>query len=302
MNRSIHTINDFANLIYKMLKSDRDVNLACGGFTGVGKSTFTAKLQKEYSRISGTHWDFDRMTWDRSELMKWIDGEGEYKEGQLPEYSAILADELFLLFFNRNWYDREQIDSISVFNMCRDRHLFIAGNVPNFWEIDPSFRERIRFYAYLPERGKAWIFEQEDNPFSKDPWNVNENQKLFRRYKHPYKCPNFLFEVHFDDFDATEKERYLEIRNKKRVKAIDDRKARQEAKNMTRNDILIGKAILSLSKYSNFSITKVAEKILGIHRQTAQRYVKLYRADNSINGYVNVDDGEDDENDDDDDD
>lgn len=282
MRRKIHTVDEFAGLIHKLLRSDRDVNLACGGFTGVGKSTFTAKLQKKYSVISNTKWDFDRMTWDRNELMRWIDGEGDNKKGQLPEYSAILADELFLLFFSRNWYDREQIDSISVFNMCRDRHLFIAGNVPNFWEIDAAFRERIRFYAYLPERGVAWVFEQERNPFSKDPWNVNENQRLFRKFGNPYKCPNFAFEISFDDFDEDDKKRYLAIRNKKRVEAIDDKKARQESKNVQKKDLLLGKAIISLSEYTGKRVGKVSQEILGVHRETGKRYVNLARAEESL--------------------
>lgn len=280
---SVHSVTDFAQLIRSVLKSDRDVNLACGGFTGVGKSTFTAKVQKEYSRLNNMHWDFNRMTWDRQELMRWIDGEGEDKKGQLQEYSAILVDELFLLFYNRNWYDREQIDSISVFNMCRDRHLFIAGNVPNFWEIDGAFRERIRFYAYLPRRGVAWIFEQENNPFSKDPWNVLENQKVFRRDKSPYRCSNFLFEIHFEDFDVDEKERYLQIRNEKRVEAVDDKRAREDAKNYQRKDLLLGKAILALSYFSGYSIRKTSREIIGLHQDTGHRYANIAKAEATLN-------------------
>lgn len=277
MKRSIHTVKDFGELIYKLLKSDRDVNLACGGFTGVGKSTFAAKVQKAYSEVSGTYWDFDRMTWERKELMKWIDGEGEDKKGRLPEYSPILADELFLLFFNRNWYDAEQIDSIGVFNMCRDRHLFIAGNVPNFWELDGAFRERIRFYAYIPRRGVAWVFEQERNPFSKDPWNVTENQKLFRRYGNPYKCPNFAFEVHFDDFEEEEKKRYLEIRNNKRVRSVEKRKEERELEKFGKKDEMLANALYVLVEKTGQSITKLARNDLNISPDTFRKYYNIIK-------------------------
>lgn len=218
----IESITDFAKMIFSLLKSDRDCIIGVGGFTGEGKSTFTSKLCKEYAKVANTYWGFDRMTWQRKEMMRWIDGEGPNKEGRLPEYSVILPDELFMMFYRRQWYQDEQIDAISTFNMCRDRHLMVAGNVPNFWDLDGAFIHRIRFYVYVPERGVAWVFEQENNPFVKDPWNVSENIKMFRKYKGPNKCPNFICELRFDDWDVEEKESYYAIRNEKRVIAVQE--------------------------------------------------------------------------------
>lgn len=234
--KKIETIQGFAKFIRKLLVSDRDVNLGTGGMTGEGKSTFTTKLLKEYCNISGIRWNFNMMTWDRDEMMMWIDGKKGskidivtgLKEGQLPEYSPINPDELFHMFYRRNWWKDEQIEAISTFNMCRDRHLLIAGNIPNFWKLDTAFTERIRFYAYIPKRGLAWIFQQENNPFASDQWNQNENMKIFRKHSNPYKCPNFLFEIHFDDWDETEKARYLKIRNVKRVKAMQKKNPNKE--------------------------------------------------------------------------
>lgn len=225
--RKVITVTEFATVIHKLLRSDRDVNLGIGGMTGEGKSTFATGLQKEYAKVSNTSWDFSRMTWDREELLTWIDGKPDSKvdrstglrDGQLPEYSAILPDELLPLFYKRNWFDDDQIDAVSTFNMCRDRHLFVAGNIPSFWDLDSSFLKRIRFYAYVPERGRVWIFEQENNPFAEDPWNRSENKKTFRKKKNPYHCPNFLFEIHYDDWTPSEKEEYLKIRNNKRLQA-----------------------------------------------------------------------------------
>lgn len=231
----IENLKTFAELIHKLLKSDRDVNVAVGGFTGEGKSCFSTKLQTEYSNVSNTAWDFSRMTWSRRELMEWIDGDktkprmrNGLRPGQLPEFSAILPDELFAMFYRRNWYEEEQIDAIATFNMCRDRHLFLCGNIPNFWELDTGFTSRIRFYVYIPERGVAWIFEQENNPFCGDNWNATENKKLFRKYKNPYKCPNFICEIHFPDWTPEEKEQYYEIRNMKRLQAIDQNKTEKK--------------------------------------------------------------------------
>jgi len=210
------SLKQFAQKIHKILQTDRDALTAVGGQTGEGKSTFLAQLQMQYANISKTYWGFDRLTWSRKELMKWVDGEGESKKGRLPEYSAILADELFRMFYRRNWFEEGQIDAIGTFNMCRDRHLFLGGNIPNFWELDTGFTNRVKFFIYIPRRGYAWVFQQDDNPFSDDPWNRNENKRLFRKNRNPYKCANFLCEIQFPDWDAETKDKYLDIRNTKR--------------------------------------------------------------------------------------
>lgn len=210
------TLERFALTIHKILKSDRDCLMAVGGFTGEGKSCLLTQLQKKYAELSGTAWSFENMTWERSELLKWIDGEGENQKGRKPQYTAIMSDELISMFYRRNWYADPQKEAIELFNKCRDRHLFIGGNVPDFWDLDTGFQKRVRFYVYIYKRGIAWVFEQENNPFSADPWNVNENKKGFRKQKNPYKLPNFVTEVRFNDWTPEDKEAYYKIRNKKR--------------------------------------------------------------------------------------
>ena len=42
MTQIIETMDDFAQTIYDILLSDRDVNIGCGGFTGEGKTTFSS--------------------------------------------------------------------------------------------------------------------------------------------------------------------------------------------------------------------------------------------------------------------
>jgi hypothetical protein len=276
----IVSMQTFAQLIHKLLRSDRDVNIAVSGFTGEGKSTFTTQLQKTYAKTAGVYWGFDRMTWDRDEMMKWIDGDGDEKKGRLPEYSAILPDELFHMFYRRNWFEGGQIDAISTFNMCRDRHLFVAGNVPNFWNLDGAFQERIRFYAYIPERGVAWVFQQENNPFSKDQWNVNENLKYFRKYRNPYKCPNFIFEVRFPDWDEQEKKEYYAIRNEKRVKAL---KQKDESKKevSTKKDRWLGNCIAYL-KYKHGMTENAIAKEIGCDNKTIARYYNIAVMHNSM--------------------
>lgn len=210
------SVKQLAELIFKLLKSDRDVNIAVGGFTGEGKSTFLIKLIQAYCKLADIPFTFEFLTWSREEMMTWIDGKGPEHEGRRAEYYPIVPDELFKMFYKRLWYEKKQIDAIGVLNMCRDRHLLIAGAIPNFWNLDKSFITRIRFYVYITIRGEALIFQQENNPFSTDVWNVRVNEKIFRR-GNIERSPNFLFKVHYDDLDEDEKAEYLAIRNKKRL-------------------------------------------------------------------------------------
>jgi len=213
--KRVEQLKDFARTMHDTGRSDRDVVAAFGGMTGEGKSVAMIQMIKEYCKSAGIKFTFDCMTWSREELLKWIDGDKDGK-GQLPEYSPVIADELISMFYRRNWYEDDQKAAVELFNKCRDRHLFITGAIPNFWDLDGGMLSRIRFYIYIPRRGVMWVFEQENNPFAGDKWNVSENKKVFRKHKNPYRCPNFLCEITYDDLEANEKKRYYEIRNTKR--------------------------------------------------------------------------------------
>lgn len=271
MVRVVETMGALAKMIYKLLLSDRDAIVGVAGMTGEGKSTFLTQLQQEYAEISKSEWSFSRMTWCRKELMTWVDGDKEGK-GQLPEYSAILVDELFVMFYRRNWYDKEQIDAITTFNMCRDRHLFIGGNVPDLWELDGGFLNRLRFYIFIPVRGVAWVFQPENNPFTNDKWNLNDNKKRFRKKKNPFSIPNFVCEIHFDDWQPEEKKEYYKIRNIKRVKAISQNKKEKKERYTEikrQRDNLIDVVFKQNTKLTN----KDVSDIIGISKE-AVRLIK----------------------------
>lgn len=129
-----------------------------------------------------------------------------------------MADEIISMFFKRNWYDSAQIDGIELLNKCRDRHLCVFGNVPNFWDLDSAIYSTVTFWVHIHERGRAWVFQSDRNPFANDKWHKKDNQKKFRKTKNPYGCLGFVCEIHFDDWQLKEKEEYYAIRNVKRVK------------------------------------------------------------------------------------
>jgi len=213
-----YRIKGFAKTIAKIVKTDRWCFIGCDGDMGEGKSCFTSQLLKEVAKLTKTDFTYnDNLTFERKELSKWVDGEGVEKKGQKPEYSSVLADELISMFFKRNWHDSDQIDGIELLNKCRDRHLCVAGNITSFWDLDKAIYPIITFWVHIHERGVAWVFQKDRNPFADDKWHKQLNFKLFNRYKYPARCHGFLFQVDFDDWTPEDKAEYYEVRNTKRV-------------------------------------------------------------------------------------
>ena len=208
----IQTMDDFAELIYGIQGTDRWVFIACDGEMGEGKSCFTSKLCSAVANMNDLPFSYeDSITYSRKELKEWVDG-----EKRKPEKSSILADELISLFFKRNWYDREQIDGIELLNKCRDRHLAVIGNIPNFWDLDSAIFAALTFYIHIPRRGVAWVFRKDDNPFTSDKWHKKFNEKRFMKDRTPFRCRGFVCQINFSDWSPKEKERYYAVRNTKR--------------------------------------------------------------------------------------
>lgn len=265
------SVAKFSQFLYKVVKSDNQGLLAVGGRTGVGKSTFLSKLFLDYGKVSGREWKFDNMTWSRDELMKWIDGENKEdpvdphtgcRPGQKPEFSALMPDEIIQMFFISNRFDTEQQKAIATLNMSRDRHLVIGGCVPNFWLIDSAMRERFDFYVFVRSRGHAWIFRKEENPFSKDPWNQKYNEKVFKENPDkPWKSPNYLCSINYDDWEGDMREKYYAIRNKKRLSALNDlEKKEQKVQGGTRKiRISAGNVFNHLQTTYGYTDKKIAE-------------------------------------------
>lgn len=211
-------IKDFAERIAKIQKTDRWVFIVCDGDMGEGKSCFTSQIAREVARLNGTNFSYEEnMTYLRRELKDWVDGDKDGKN-QKPEYSVILADEIISMFFKRNWYDSNQIDGIELLNKCRDRHLCVIGNVPNFWDLDSAIYPLVTFRVHIFERGRAWIFSKDRNPFEVDKWHKKDNCKSFRKKGNPYGCLGYVSEVGFMDWPGTDKKQYYLIRNIKRKK------------------------------------------------------------------------------------
>lgn len=225
--RQIETLSGFANLLSKVQSTDRWILIGTDGEMGEGKSCFTDQLARKVSKLNNRSFTYlKNMTYSRKELKTLIDGDSKGK-GRINPRSVILADELISMFFKRNWYDSEQIDGIELLNKCRDRHLCIIGNTPNFWDLDSAFIGIVTFFIHIHERGRAWVFQKDRNPFAQDKWHKRENEKIFRKKKNPYSCHGFVCEIHFPDWTPRQKTTYYKYRNTKRQRT-EGQRARQE--------------------------------------------------------------------------
>jgi len=283
--RKVLSMNDFANMIHELLRSNRDVIIGTSGMTGEGKSTFSIKLQKKYSEIAGVPWSLKHnLTASRHSLMTWINGEPGsvadevtgLKPGQKPMYSALLADELILMFYNRKWSDNEQINAIGDLNLFRSRRLLLCGNVPRFWRLDSAFLERVRYYVFVPKRGTAWVFQQENNPFTDDPWNRKVNSRLVAENGNPYKSDNFIGEIIFGDLSGDEKLEYEELRANLQLQ--DKKEAVEDDKFAHR--LAIGYFALS----TGLSSRDLAVEFPIFGASTYFRYMKLAEKDKALKG------------------
>lgn len=245
----VETIEFFADRIAKIVKKDRYIMVVCSGEPGEGKSCFTALLAKDISKKTKIKFSYDEnMTYQRKELKDWIDGNEKEKIKQKVEYSTILADELISMFFKRNWYDANQIDGIELLNKCRDRHLIIEGNIPNFWDLDSAIYPLVTFWVHIHERGRAWVFQKDRNPFATDKWHRKYNEKIFMKSGNPYRCKGFVCEIHYPDWSPEDKEEYYDIRNTKRKKSEGQRAKSEKYKDIKEQRDMAIKTIKKLNK------------------------------------------------------
>ena len=98
--------------------------------------------------------------------------------------------------------------------------------------------------------------------------------KSFRKNRSPYKCPNFVFEVHFDDWNAEEKKAYLQVRNTKRVEAVEVVKEDRAFNKMGMVGSSLGRLLLHLREVHGVKNKELCV-IAGMSEPTLIRYVKL---------------------------
>lgn len=220
MSQFMTNIDTLADFIMDVLDTDRDAVIVVTGDTGEGKSVASWHIARKTSSRAKTGFNPTKnLVYERAEFKELID--------ELPERSPIIVDEAVGLFYSRDFHDDEQIALLKRLDRIRYRHLVVLFVIPSLWHIDSHIRNaRVRIWIHVDMRkglGKdgyahAYIFKKEKNPFNPDPWNTQENRKLFQRGRID-KSPNYMGELIFNDMSSAEAVIYKGIKDVKRKMA-----------------------------------------------------------------------------------
>jgi len=146
---------------------------------------------------------------------------------QLPQYSCIIADEAIRILYKMQWYTKAQIYLNQLFSLCRQENKIVLLCIPRFMDINSYFRTwRIKFWVNILERGTAVLFGKDWSQFCKEPWHLDENQKMIEQHRKRMsyeldakvgllsKLHGYSGIIHFDDLDEETKRQYLEVKKK----------------------------------------------------------------------------------------
>ncbi|MEM5853896.1 MAG: hypothetical protein QW228_06005 [Candidatus Aenigmatarchaeota archaeon] len=200
-----------------------DAVIGITGEEGVGKSTFAIQLGKALDE----NFDFERnivFNPDKDKIKKLII--------ELPKYSVVDVDEAIKVLYKLQWYSEIQHLLNIVYAICRRENKISLLLMPRFKDFNEYFRNhRIKIWIHVIDRGIALIFKKDWSPFIKDPWRMDENQKLldeiYKSKKDEYinfsitekisilkSLPNFVAPVTFPPLTHEEEKLFEELREK----------------------------------------------------------------------------------------
>lgn len=227
LSKFVNTVRQLAELIVDIQVADWDVVLVVTGTAGVGKSVFMFWLLHECYAvmrergIAEIYFNPVRDLWfSRDEVNDWLDDS--------PRFSSGAADEGVGMFYSRDYHEPEQKALLKKMDRMREEKNFVFSILlPNFFSLDSHIRNgRISYWVNLDSRkGKGQkgyahgvVYQKDENNFSKDPWNLSLNTRLFRQ-KRLDKSPNYVGEIYFNDLPPEWKKVYKMVKKEKRLLA-----------------------------------------------------------------------------------
>lgn len=216
-------VKQFANIIRQHLREDYDAVIAVTSiFEGEGKSTLAQLLAMEIGR--------DLYKMEENTLFNPKVDEIKHQILNLPQFSVINADEAIKILYKLRHYERMSVFMNQLYALARFRNLATIFCMPRYRDFSEFFRNhKIKFWIHIIERGHAVIFIKDWNPFTRDPWHLDENDKIVKNAKWKMKnyeisvqektklmekCKNFMGLLEFSDLSEDLKKQYSELREK----------------------------------------------------------------------------------------
>ena len=254
----------------KHVRDDWDSVIAISGTEGVGKSVLANwigfKTDKNYTLEKNCIYaPNEKMMIDAIR--------------KLPRFSAINADEAIKLLYKQQWWRQVFINKF--YRLCRQDNKISIMCMPRFSDFNEGFRNhRISIWIHVVDRGIGVAFMKDDNPFTKDPWHFDKNERLVNKYRRGKRLfqlstekkiqiysriENFLGVVTYPDLPPELRTRYKELAAKNKYEGLDEelegltRSGKREEKWKKRTKLLAKE----MQKKHNVTQTEIA-KLMGV--------------------------------------
>lgn len=237
------SMEELAGELVARQNNDFDNLIIIDGNRGIGKSTLAYKILQAVARLRGEKFNpKEEIVFERQEVIKKLDNFGKY--------FRLLCDEMIAVGYKREFWNRDQIILIKMFNMYRDKCGIIIMCVPDFFSLDKDFLNLISLRISVRRRGFAVLHMPSTNEYDPDKWDIKKNIKIeskFKKDKPDYKkISTWIGYLQFGDLKVKQKEMYLKLKEKKRSQLKEIREAkgedemeREDTKEKERIDIIM---------------------------------------------------------------
>lgn len=230
-NEEIITYKNVARIAHNRAKKKSDAVIGITGYEGDGKSSLAILIGMACCKLAGLKFNLLK-----NELYSPKEREVFEKLTRLPKYSPIIADEAIKILYKLGW--QKQIYINTLYALARKENKITLLCMPSFMDFNSFFRNhRINLWIHILARGHAIVFAKEWSPFSKDPWNIDFNQKLVaestkkkkiseydieQKISILRKCRNYIGYLPFNKLSDTIEEKYEKLRDEFKYKGMEN--------------------------------------------------------------------------------
>jgi predicted Zn-ribbon and HTH transcriptional regulator len=230
------------------LRKDWDLTIAVTGERGAGKSNLSIEAGTIIQEGNISNALMKKFITDRMLLAPTQEEVIAIHKEKAQEYGVLVLDEAIRIAYNRESMKGSNIDMNKLYTVNRKENMCHILCIPMFYTLDPFWRnDRIKYWIHIYDRGKAVVFAQSDNPFTRDKWNLKYNEFSFRNFtmknrRKEYevedfeklsiykRSPNFLMSFTFPKINDDLLTYYKGLTEEKRYDFDTNKKVKEEVK------------------------------------------------------------------------
>lgn len=241
------TLAKISEWVNNRINSNLDAVVVLSGARGNGKSTCAIKLALRCD---------NKFLMKKDVLFSREDVINHFKK---KEKGVILADEMIMVGYRREFYNKNQQEFIKLLNTQRDRGNIFIACIPNFANLDKDILGLTFLHIHIAKRGIGYLFcPPPSSIFSNDRWKIDECRKLEERHLirkiaggvPAWKLPNFVGTLRFQKLTERQEMKYQEIKDEKRNQFFEEGNEieQEKAKSMDRCKECLSKATWKRAK------------------------------------------------------